>query len=749
MTRIPEAEGAIDIRWDTLGVAHIAASNVADAFRGMGYACATERLWQLHLSNLYATGQAASVLGDRFIGQDLLLQAFNVPACEMPASDGDWITDAYLEGLNAYVAQLDEVPPEFQRAGTEPRRYTRHDVASRYRFTGWFQHKSWLEKIYLGHLMAAHGPEYFEGHVLRFTEADRAVLELLKDDLPNIDIRLGKLLYPNDAALNMAESASNNWALQSRHSASGAPMLATDPHQPYSIPNTFFYAHLSAPGWDAFGASFPGVPYFMMGFNRNLAWGLTTGCIDTYDVFVEKDAPVEARSFEIATRTGKERTFDIAVSAHGPVLESISDALGFTDNSGTQTSLDWVMRDLPTSSGVLSRLPIAETSEEFGTYLFEDDVCPLVNNIICVDRHDDLRRFIAATVRKRKNVSGVLPLPGWLPEYRFERSTASDLLVEHNPERGYVLTANNDTMGERGDFPIHNFPAHHSRAARIEELLEQLNREKEGAVVPADFEAMQLDLTDIKAREQLPDIIAALTEDGDEIAFARECLENWDCSAGKDSQAACIYYALLDRRWHIDFMREVLGQPAHDVLLRSMPTVAPGLNRFSIADFMREDSPWRSHSTVLNRVICRHVTDIVRRLRQTYGEDFRYGDMHQVAFRHRLSTEAPWTGIALGPDAVGGSPTTLGMATHNPPPKDSLFEDVFHGPVFRWIVDLADPLHARFVIAGGNGGRHDSPFLTNHYDAWLHGKYFDLTLVEDEIDVAEHVSVGRSAGNTS
>ena len=40
--------------------------------------------------------------------------------------------------------------------------------------------------------------------------------------------------------------------------------------------------------WDAFGTAFPGVPYFMMGYTKDIAWGLTTGFVDCYDLFIEK-----------------------------------------------------------------------------------------------------------------------------------------------------------------------------------------------------------------------------------------------------------------------------------------------------------------------------------------------------------------------------------------------------------------------------------------------------------------------------
>lgn len=728
--RIDGADQPFEIYWDKSGIAHVYAATIADAYRGMGYAAGSERLWQIHLSSLYATGSTASVLGSRFVTQDLMHRCFDVPAYDLPDSPGDWVVDAYLEGLNTCVRQLPAVPPEFSRAGTLPREFTRHDVASRYRFTGWFQHKSWMEKIYLGKLMARHGTEWFEKHVRRFSAADALCIGELKQALLDLDPRVGKLLFPDANIV----SGSNNWAISADLSASGAPMLATDPHQPHTIPNTFFYVHLHAPDWDAFGASFPGMPYFMMGFNRDLAWGLTTGFVDNYDVFIERgregDTAFESRKIEVEVAGEPVRTFEVAYSPHGPVLESITDALGITERRSRDywTALSWVMRDIPTSAGALALLPLATNSEEFGDALFEEDICPLVNNIICVDRHNDLRRFIAATIPKRQGVTGTVPLPGWEAAFEFTPSRASELLVEQNPDSGFSLTANNDTMGERGDYPIHNFPAGSARADRIRELLIA----NKSPFTSKDFERMQLDLLDIKARESVPDIIACLVADDPAVIRARQLLADWDYIASMDSKAACIYYLLLDKRWHTAFMQEVLG----DELLSSMPLVAPGLNLFSVADFMQDGSPWRQHREVLERIICKKIIEVVTDLDKEFGNDWSWGQIHQISFRHSLAKQEPWAHLSIGPDAIGGSPTTLRMAMHLPAEQGSEKVQVYHGPAFRWVVDLSDPLHFRFVIAGGNGGNIDSQFTTNQYQTWLNGEYLDVSLVLEEIDIA-------------
>ena len=751
---IPEAEAPLEICWDNIGIPHIFAKSISDAYRGMGYACASERLWQLHLSNLYATGTAASVMGEKHVAQDLMHRAFNVVADELPDSPGDYIVDAYLQGVNAYVDSLDEIPPEFRKAGTVPRHYTRHDVASRYRFTGWFQHKSWLEKIYLARLMAENGVDYFRNHVIRFSPEDEKCIDQLKEPILNIDLNIAKLLFPHQTRL----SGSNNWAISGELSASGFPILATDPHQPHTMPNTFFYSHLSTPNWDAFGASFPGVPYFMMGHNRDVRWGLSTGIIDTFVVFIENQRATKTSTYTIDIAGEAARSFSIAESNHGPVLESITNALGMTHVSEAKntTSLDWVMRDQPSSAGILALMPLATNSKELGDALFENDVCPLVNNIICVDRHNDIHRYIATTIRKRPakgnnhaegGVTGVVPLPADDPQFHFDLSKAEELLVEDNPERGYLLTANNDTMGSAGDYPIHNFATHDSRAKRIEALLEEkIQSQKNVKFTVEDFTNMQLDLLDFKAQELVPDILTSLNAPiagvppDDNLQDAIELLSNWDFSATITSKPACIYYPLMERRPHLRFIKSVLGtSPA----IETLSAVAPALSRFAIHDFMAKGSPWLAHRDTLNAIIQEEVIAIVKYLKTNYGDDWTLGKIHQIRFGHSLRKHAPWQHMEIGPDPIGGSPTTLAMAMHNPSAPGKVEQEVYHGPAFRWVIDMADPLRFKFVIAGGNGGRSDSEHISDHYDAWRHGNYFDMSLVRNEITVNDHWQSGN------
>ena len=760
--RIPHCDGAFDICWDDLGIPHVYATTVADAFRGMGYAEGHERLWQIHLSCLYANGNAAEVLGERFVRQDLLHRAFDVPAARLgiPDSDGNWIVDAYLDGLNACVADLDEAPPEFAGINATPRPFTRTDIASRYRFTSWFQARSWPEKMFLGRTMARHGVERLRGHAPKFSEQDAAEVRRLRVPLGELD--LTPIALVNVGAKVGPASGSNNWAVTGTRSASGKPMLATDPHQRHSIPNTFFYIHLHAPGWDVFGASFPGVPYFMMGYTRDVAWGLTTGRIDNYDVYIEQVRgdrirtpagwrDIETRTETIAVRGGETRTFEVARGPHGPLLEPLTHQLGMRDapQGRYRTAVRWALGHHPTSAGTLARLPLATTAEEFGETLFEGDVTPLVNNIIAVDRHNSLRRFIVATFPKRREVTGVVPLAGWDARWDFDETTAAELTVEVDPPSGFSVTANNDTLAgpggleEKLPFPVHTFAASSARADRAAELVGE-----RAGLTHADFEAMQGDLKDLRAQALVPELLGFLADTGDaRLELLRAALAQWDLRADPESRGAAIYYAFLDRNWQCRFLVETLGDD-----FAAQPLAAPALNHIEPSRY----PPPLWNVDAVGHAIRRAFLEAYDTLEKALGDPsrWRYGDMHQVCFWNTLSKREPWRAMRVGPAPLGGSPTTLAMAMHlsnggdagdgpgQAPGTDRVAQRVYHGPAFRLVVDQADPDHCRFVIASGNSGRPGSAHVTDHFPTWVRGRHHTVSLVREELRIEETWQAG-------
>ena len=85
------------------------------------------------------------------------------------------------------------------------------------------------------------------------------------------------------------DGASNSWAIHGSRTASGAPLLAGDPHRGIEFPNVYLQFHMRLRcTFDVIGLSFPGVPGFAhFGHNADVAWCITHAMADDTDVFVE------------------------------------------------------------------------------------------------------------------------------------------------------------------------------------------------------------------------------------------------------------------------------------------------------------------------------------------------------------------------------------------------------------------------------------------------------------------------------
>jgi penicillin amidase len=122
-------------------------------------------------------------------------------------------------------------------------------------------------------------------------------------------------------------SASNAWTVAGWRSASGAPLLASDPHLGYGAPVLWYLARMElADGRMLAGATAPGTPLMIIGRNADLAWGFTTTHSDTQDIFIEtEDAVRRTRTEIIAVRGAEPVTLVVRETANGPVISDLDE----------------------------------------------------------------------------------------------------------------------------------------------------------------------------------------------------------------------------------------------------------------------------------------------------------------------------------------------------------------------------------------------------------------------------------------
>ena len=127
-TSLPQTDGTIEVRGiespvtisrDSHGVPHVQANSEPDAYFGLGFAHAQDRLWQLEAQRRLGSGRLSEIVGEGALGYDRFFRTLGrARAAEksLQALDSSTRTalKAYAEGINVFLAQRrGALPPEF------------------------------------------------------------------------------------------------------------------------------------------------------------------------------------------------------------------------------------------------------------------------------------------------------------------------------------------------------------------------------------------------------------------------------------------------------------------------------------------------------------------------------------------------------------------------------------------------------------------------------------------------------------
>src|SRR5580698_9538891 len=262
---IPGLDGPVEIVVDTWGIPHIYASTIHDAFFAQGWNAARDRLWQLDLWRKRGLGRLSESFGPAYVAQDRAARLF----LYCGDLDAEWATygpdartwsDAFVAGVNAYVTQVRSgaapLPVEFGLTESQPEVWERDDLV-RIRSHG-ISNNAEAEAI-RARVVAAGGVEADRlrrklepAHELRIP-AGLNPADVPADVFADYVLATKPVSFEPAAPLapplaNLAEAAisqgSNNWAIAPSRTATGRPMLASDPHRVLAAPSIRYIAHL-------------------------------------------------------------------------------------------------------------------------------------------------------------------------------------------------------------------------------------------------------------------------------------------------------------------------------------------------------------------------------------------------------------------------------------------------------------------------------------------------------------------------
>ncbi len=749
------------IRIDRWGLPHIRAASARDAFFVQGFNAARDRLWQIDLWRKRGLGLLAADFGPGYLMQDRAARLFLYrgdmgPEWAAYGEDAKEICTAFAAGINAGIdlalAGDMPLPPEFAELGTRPRHWAPEDVVRiRTHCLSRNATSELARKIVQGLAdpetdllrMPLNPPvpdsEWAVTHPADLPADALAVYELATAPVTFSHERLNATLEdaPRWSGVDARKTViardmpdgSNNWAIGPANTATGRPIMASDPHRAHAAPSLRYMVHMTAPGLDLIGAGEPSSPGIMAGHNGTAAVSLTIFCADQEDVMVYDTLPDAPQTYRygdgtedmvqvdevFAVKGAPDQTLPLLFTRHGPVV--------WQDSA---RNLAVAVRTVFTDPGSAPYMASLKSMRMTDMASFRDSLttwgAPSVN-MVYADTSGNFCWQAAAYVPKRTGWRGLTPVPG---DGRFEWAgymTAADLPCIENPARGFVHSANEQNLPSDWDHegkPVGFEWLEDRRAHRIKDVL--------GAGHAQDVAsscALQTDtFSDYVTR------LVALIPDSAPAA-PRDLLRGWDGFAGPDSAAALLAEmwlsshlrpALLKRVAPDEGLRKFFGPGHIATTVRMLEGSHPGLAaRAGLDDDAGQDA-------FLTDTLSAAWEDATAR----FGPDparWRWGDLHKGYFEHAASPVT--SGFDVGPIDKGGSASTVMLGAY-----EASDYRVRHGASVRMVVDVGAWDNSVWINAPGQSGVPGSAHYDDLTPIWARGEYVPMCYSDEAVDEA-------------
>tara|TARA_Y100001970_G_scaffold179520_1_gene218489 strand:+ start:41640 stop:43877 length:2238 start_codon:yes stop_codon:yes gene_type:complete len=708
-----------EIQRDKWGIAHVKAPNQPAAFEAQGWIAASDRIWQMEFDRLKSQGRWGETVGAKAAREDAFFRRLGLADLAKQhwsslASETKAITEAYARGVNRWLdTHEDELPAEFEYHAAAPEQWQPwHCVAVyklRHIFMGTLNRKLWR-----GFLLAKGHPDLLQA--MRGSVEESSAITT--SNLPATELAdLSDLIQANADQLRGLvdiDGGSNSWAIAGSRTESGLPLLAGDPHRGIEFPNVYHQFHMKCPEFNAIGLAFPGVPGFPhFGHNADVAWCITHGMADDTDLFLETEdlAGVQWSSETLSLRG--EGSFEVyrGSTQRGPVV------LG-DPSQGAALSMAWTgMNGQDSTFDALLPMLKASTCEELEAAV-EPWVIP-VNNLLSADRDGHISFKVRGRVIERPHENRWIPVSAetsvdWsnLDPVSFE-----DLPGERDPDRGYLVTANN-RISDGGPYISLDF-AGPARYDRIVELIEALPN-----ATAADMEKIHSDVVSLRA----PAIVGALVTHVTQFTHPSgqwlvDCLTNWDCALSEESIEASLY-SVIRRRW-TESVGERLGVGSPELGGPKWPSPEAASRMLAEAAIhLLVDENWHlvpglESEDDLDAALSSCIDETLEELEQRLGEDnsqWTWGRLHRMASPHPLASAVEQARHLHPPiDACPGDSDTVRCGSVTP----ETGERSAAGSVARYVFDLDDWDRSGWVVPHGVSGVRGEGHDIDQRATWL------------------------------
>ena len=749
---------------DTWGVPHIYAGSEDDVFFAQGFNAARDRLFQIDLWRRRGLGKLASVFGANFVEQDRAARLFLYRGdmqkeWRVYGRNAERIATRFVAGINAYIDHIGSdptrLPFEFSHFGYAPEKWQPEDVV-RIRSHGLTRNLG----SELSRAIAACGNDLKSDEVRSLPSPpwETKIPDGLDPCIPPEASRVfqlatqGVLVRGRDGkraarqgtmevAMDVATidrthelEGSNAWVVSPGKSATGRPILASDPHRSLSAPSLRYIVHLNAPGLNVIGGGEPALPGVSIGHNGTIAFGLTIFAIDQEDLYVYEVNPANGLEYKYQGKWEKMRVISESIPVGGRPAVPVE--LMFTRH-GPVTYID---RQTNRAYAVRTGWSQPGMAPYFGSvnYMyaknFTDFKRAMSNwgapseNQLYADVTGNIGWVAGGLAPIRPNWDGLLPVPG---DGRYEWTgywPGEKLPSTFNPKQGWFASANEQNLPPAYPYRERKLGfewAGNSRYQRITETLSTLTK-----VSIEDSMRLQNDILSVPAR-RLQVLLKSLVSNDPRVQAAVRLLTDWNLVESADSAAAALFEVWWSRYLGATFNAAVLSRQAASSIRATDSELLLAALEKPDARFGKDAITKRND--VLEKSLALAWSDM-QKLGGTDPASWQWGKLHHTVFPHPLANaadEATRMRLNIGPLPKQGGSDTVNLSGFDP----NNFRH-YAGPSFRVVLDVGDWDNSRAVNSPGQSGDPASPHYRDLAPMWLKGDYFPLLYSRAKIEAS-------------
>jgi len=731
-------------------VPHIYADHDEDAYFVQGYLHAKYRLWQMDFQTRVASGRLSEIAGadklsiDRFFrrlgmvyGAEQTEANINANNPEMKAT-----VDAYTAGVNAYLKQLapEDLPFEYKLMNYAPELWTPkktylflmfmsydltgHSAAADLQLTNTkdFLGYDLFNKLYTNNQdsldpIIPKGTVYQKPSILPIKPANADSNYLMKTTTLALNVQEAPM-PPNK------NNGSNNWAVSGSKTKSGRPILCSDPHLGLNLPSLWYEVQITTPTHSTYGASFPGSPAVIIGFNDSLAWGVTNAGRDVLDYYELKfkDSSENEYWFNGAWTSVTKRKEIIKVKDSADVIEDIPmthwgpamyDAHYQNPQSkGRNLAVKWTATQSSTGVETFYRLNRAKNYDDY-IKAISLWTCPGQNFVMATTSGDIAIKQQGAFVARWEH-QGDFIMPGTDTTYDWQGIIPNEENPTiKNPVRGFVSSANQKStdasypyyLGTASSFPLY-------RGISVNKHLIGMSN-----ITPEDMQALQTNNDNVFAATARPALMKYLQVDKLSPDAARMVTEmtNWNLVNDEHSKGITVFKIIWDSVRVAVWGDELAGSP--------IPLTKP--DDFVLLDQMLKDSNWSIADDIRTKDKVENFKDQVnlgvenatKKLLELEKENKLEWSLFKATRVLHLTKIPALSRMNL---PIGGGMNIINATTED------------HGPSWRMVVHLTDGIEAYGLYPGGQSGNPGSSYYDSFVDYWAAGKYYRLLFLPKE-----------------